>query len=71
MFAMNTNKRLKISIDDCSSTNSSSRIGDDDHDGHVNDDVNNEVNIFEDFAPLPPPNDRHPPPIVRQNAYRS
>jgi hypothetical protein len=70
MFAMNTNKRIKIDGINYLSTklNSNSTINDDDDDDNTN---NNEVNLFEDFAALPPPNDRHPPPIVRQNAYRS
>lgn len=72
MFATNANKRQKTSINDYSSTNFNSRINNSD------DNVNNEVNIFEDFIPVPPPivrqnayNESNPPAVVRQNAFSS
>lgn len=72
MFATNANKRQKTSIIDYSSTNFNSIINDSDNN------VNNEVNIFEDFVPIPPPivrqnayNESNPPAIVRQNAFNS
>lgn len=72
MFVTNSNKRQKTSIIDYSSTNFNSIINDSD------DNVNNEVNIFEDFIPIPPPivrqnayNESNPPAIVRQNAFNS